>query len=96
MPNFIKHGVVLASTTPTALPDVPFTFQAWLKPRKANTAVISIGTSALTTPGSTTDATSGMELDASALFCLQGPGNLSNYYVHSTSTGQLLTYFVEG
>lgn len=97
MPNFFKHGIILATTTPTAMPDIDFGFRAWLTPRAANTAVITIGSSALTTPGSTvTDATSGFELGAGKPFIIFGPGSLSNYYIHSTSTGQVLTYYVEG
>lgn len=97
MANFFKHGIILATTTPTAMPDIDFGFCAWLTPRASNTAVITIGSTALTTPGSTaTDATSGFELGTGKPMLLQGPGSLSSYYVHSTSTGQILTYYVEG
>jgi hypothetical protein len=98
MANFFKTGFVLGTTTAAALPDVPFGFQAWLKARSTNAGVIFIGTSALTAVGSTvTDATSGLELEAGERILLQGPGNLSSYYLikGSTDAGGL-TYMVEG
>ena len=97
MANFFKNGFVLATTAAAALPDVPFGYQAWLKPRSSNTVSLFLGSSSLTAVGSTvTDITSGFELKAGETFILQGPGNLNRYYIISASTGQGLTYMVEG
>jgi hypothetical protein len=81
MANFFKHGFVLGSTVAAALPSIPIGYQA-----------------NLTVVGSTvTDATSGFELEPGEKFLIQGPGNLSSYYVINGSTvANGLTYMVEG
>ena len=92
----IKTGAISGETSATKLPDIKCTMVNF-KAQSGNAGSVYIGVAGVTKPtDSTTDATTGLELDAGQETGWLPVGNLNVFYIICDNAGDDLTYMALG
>jgi hypothetical protein len=89
----IVSGELVGVTSATQLPDIPCN-RVTLKAEAANPTFVYLGGAGVTKKDGSTDATTGLQLDASEQVTLE-ISNLNLLYRICDATGDVLTYIAE-
>ena len=84
-------GEIGGATGATQMPDIPCSL-VWFKAKHGNSTFAYIGGPGVTVPDATTDATTGIELDAAEIIGPLPCANLNVFYYICDATGDEILY----